>query len=174
MIEDSIMDVMNTIEYGFLDEFGNNIINDTEKWNNEFYDFYYLLDPEELLEKKVGICWDQVELERKLFNENSIENETFFIYSKDGNLLPSHTFLTYKNDNKYYWFEHSWDKYKGIHEYNNLNELLIDVRGKFVIDNNIKDVNNTYIFQYERPKYNINCDDFYRYCESQKYIELKE
>ena len=29
-----------------------------------FNKVYYLMPPEELLNKKVGVCWDQVELER--------------------------------------------------------------------------------------------------------------
>ena len=30
------------------------------------------MSPEELLIKKVGVCWDQVELERKLFEDNDV------------------------------------------------------------------------------------------------------
>ena len=56
IIENKVMDIMEDIEYGFLDEFGNNIINvDYDKWENEFYNFYYLLSPDELLEKKCGV-----------------------------------------------------------------------------------------------------------------------
>ena len=56
------MYVMNDIEYGFKDQNGKNIIYDKEKWNNEFYDFYYLQTPNELLKTKCGVCWDQDEL----------------------------------------------------------------------------------------------------------------
>ena len=174
MIEEEIMKIMNQIEYGFLDENGFNIINNTEKWDNEFYQFYYLLSPDELLEKKVGVCWDQVELERKLFNNHNVEVETYFIYAENRDELPSHTFLIYKKNNKFYWFEHSWNRYKGIHEYDSLKKLLIDVRDKFMISNNILDVNLVYIYKYEKPPYHIKCDNFYKYCEGQEYIELKE
>lgn len=119
MIEEKIMQIMDDIEYGFLDECGNNIIDyDPKKWDEEFYEFYYLLSPEELLDKKCGVCWDQVELERKIFEENHICVQTYFICTYDGDNLPSHTFLTYEKDNSFYWFEHSWGIYKGIHKYN--------------------------------------------------------
>lgn len=47
MIENKIMDIMDKIEYGFMDGDGLNIIeNNLEKWDNDFFDFYYLLAPE--------------------------------------------------------------------------------------------------------------------------------
>lgn len=67
-----IMNIMNTINYGFLDKNGNNIFD----FNNVEFIFnktYYLMSPTELLNKKVGVCWDQVELERFLFEKNSIQ-----------------------------------------------------------------------------------------------------
>ena len=79
-IEQEIMKIMNEIEYGFLDENNQNIIDiDPQKWDEHFFDFYYLLSPEELLQKKCGVCWDQVELERVLFEKNNIPIKTYFI-----------------------------------------------------------------------------------------------
>ena len=115
-----IMHVMNSIEYGFRDENNKNIIYDEEKWRNEFNDFYYLQTPKELLKSKCGICWDQVELERELFKNTKFKYETYFIYLNDNNMLPSHTFLVYQNNNNYYWFEHSWNKYMGVHQYKSM------------------------------------------------------
>ena len=174
IIENKVMDIMEDIEYGFLDEFGNNIINvDYDKWENEFYNFYYLLSPDELLEKKCGVCWDQVELERKLFNDNDIDVKTYFIFShiSDEN-LPSHTFLVYKNKDFYYWFEHSWGIYKGIHKYDSLNNLLLDVKSKFLKENNVPETAKTYVYEYSKPKKHLSCLEFYKYCESQKFVEI--
>ena len=72
--------IMNQMDYGFKDSSGQNIINNLEKWDNEFDKFYYLQTPEELLISKCGVCWDQVELERKLFSDNNINFKTYFIY----------------------------------------------------------------------------------------------
>lgn len=171
---EKIMDIVNEIEYGFKDEYGNNIIyNDPKMWNNEFDSFYYLQSPEELLKTKCGVCWDQVELERKLFANNNIIVKTFFIYISDDDMLPSHTFVSYKNDNKYYWFEHSWDKYKGIHEYNSELDLLLDIMSKFREDHTeVSKKAPLHLYEYQRPKDHIKCNEFYKYIETQNKIEF--
>lgn len=168
-----IVSIMNQIEYGFKDSSGQNIINDLSKWDNEFNKFYYLQTPDELLVSKCGVCWDQVELERKLFSDNNINFKTYFIYIIDNDMLPSHTFLVYNDDKKYYWFEHSWGEYRGIHEYNSIKNLFDDVIYKF--RNSHKEVSDNpkvFLYEYERPKHHIGCDEFYKYIETQKLIDF--
>ena len=170
-----IMDELNDIEYGFKDIYGNNLIN-SEIWDTDFSNFYFLLSPDELLSSKCGVCWDQVELERKLFNDLNIDCDTYFIYIDDKQNLPSHTFLVFQLNNKYYWFEHSWYDMKGIHEYNNLDTLLNDVKIKF-IDSRKNEINlelnyDTYIYKYNQPKYHITCDEFYSYIYTQEKISV--
>lgn len=171
-----IMNLMNSVEYGFKDKNGKNIINtDSQKWDNEFDKFYYLQTPDELLKSKCGVCWDQVELERKLFEDNNIKIKTYFIYIVENDMLPSHTFLTYENNNKYYWFEHSWGTYKGIHEYGNKLELLLDVKKKFINEHNYVSENSfLYIYEYQKPKEHITCNEFYKYIETQKLIKTNK
>lgn len=166
-----MMDIMEQIEYGFLDNNGNNICDNVDL-EYTFNKVYYIMSPEELLNKKIGVCWDQVELERKLFEESNIKNETYFIYIDDKNNLPSHTFLVYYVDNKVYWFEHSWFDEKGIHEYNNLNDLLNDVEIKFIKsrENEVPKGLDVHIYKYNKPNYNISCDEFYNYIFTQKKI----
>ena len=170
-----IMDELRNIEYGFKDKNGANLIN-SESWDKNFYNFYYLLSPEELLHSKCGVCWDQVELERKLFNDANINCDTYFIYIDDNENLPSHTFLIFQLNNKYYWFEHSWYDMKGIHEYNNIKALLNDVKNKF-IDSRKNEINSnlnyeTFIYKYNKPKYHISCDEFYSYIKTQERINI--
>ena len=167
---EEIMNVLNDIEYGFKDQEGNNIIDNKDKWDNEFDRFYYLQEPEELLNTKCGVCWDQVELERHLLSKYNIPIKTYFIYFNHDGMLPSHTFLVYEKDNKYYWFEHSWYRERGIHEYTTMEELLDDVQKKFM-----KDYQNTdgilYIYEYKKPKRHIKCMEFYDYISTQKLIK---
>ncbi len=171
MLENKIMETMNSIEYGFLDQDNNNIIKtNPKKWDEEFYDFYYLLSPNELLEKKCGVCWDQVELERFLFERENKNVRTFFICTYENDGLPSHTFLTYEKNGKVYWFEHSWGEYSGIHEYNTLKELLLDVKQKFVQNKNV----STIVYEYEKPPFHISCDEYYKFAEKGKIIRLNE
>ena len=170
-----IMQIMETISYGFKDSHGNNILDvDPEKWDQEFPEFYFLQTPEELLKSRCGVCWDQVELERKLFTDAKIKVNTYFIYLVDGNDLPSHTFLTFKDNNKYYWFEHSWQKYQGIHEYNSEKELLLDVKNLFKKDHNYgKENSPLYLYKYQKPVKHISCDDFYEYIETQEIKDVE-
>lgn len=52
-----IMDIMEQIEYGFLDNNGNNICDNVD-FEYTFNKVYYIMSPEELLNKKIGVCWD--------------------------------------------------------------------------------------------------------------------
>ena len=79
------------------------------------------------------------------------------------------------NDN-YYWFEHSWYDEKGIHEYNNIETLLNDVKIKF-IDSRKNEINldlkyDIFIYKYNQPNYHINCDEFYNYIKTQEIINI--
>ncbi len=166
------MNIMEGIQYGFKDKMGNNLIDDENEWNNEFNNFYYLQSASELLKSKCGICWDQVELERYLFNQNNIKCKTYFIFLDGKDYLPSHTFLVYICNNKYYWFEHSWTEYKGIHKYNSEIDLLNDVKEKFQKEHYILKNANIYLYENEKPKSHLRSNEFYKYIENQKRIYL--
>lgn len=168
-----IMIMMEDIEYGFLNKKGQNIFLD-ENIEDIFSKEYYLMSPKELLSKKVGVCWDQVELERKLFEDINIPTKTYFICIDDKEKLLSHTFLVYFKNNKVYWFEHSWAQEKGIHKYKNLQELLLNVKFKFIKShkNEIKSPSKVNIYKYDKPKFNISCSEFYNYIYTQEKIVL--
>lgn len=172
MVEE-IMQCLETIEYGFKDQNGFNIYKDIERWDRDFEEFYYLLSPEELLERKCGTCWEQVELERKLFSDLNITNTTYFICTYAEDASPCHTFLVYEDNGKYYWFEHSWYDYKGIHEYNSIKELLLDVKNKFI--KSYSDIEGmTFVTRYNKPPYHLKCSEMYEYMEHQELLRLNE
>ena len=120
--EFDVMELMSDIEYGWVDQ-------DNQKHVGDYDSFpyhYKLQSPKEVMKNKLGVCFDQVELERYYFKGYDIK--TYFIIYYDDNNYPNHTFLTFQKNNKYYWFEHSWEVYRGIHEYNTLNELFVVVK----------------------------------------------
>lgn len=158
-----IMDILNKIEYGWIDKNNNKYTG----VNNLFSDNYILQSPEQVLKNKVGVCWDQVELERYLFEKENINFNTYFIVHYDNDKCPTHTFLIYKANNKYYWFEHSWEKFRGIYKYNSESKALKDIKEKFIKAelNNNYDPMNLCIYKYNKPKYNISCLEFYKHCE---------
>ena len=161
MDENEVMKLMDAIDYGWLDKNG---IKHTDDFNL-FKDKYILQSPEEVIKNKIGVCWDQVELERHYFKGNSIK--TFFIVHYDNKKSPTHTFLVLKKQNNYYWFEHSWKRFRGIHKYHTLKELIEDIKNKFIHyelkDKYIKE--NLIIYEYTKPKYNISVQEFYKHCE---------
>lgn len=168
----NIMQIMEPIVYGFKDQNGFNLIQNAEYYDKHFTEFYYLQTPAELLKSQCGVCWDQVELERFLFQKEQIPVKTYFICTYDNENIPSHTFLVFQNANKYYWFEHSWFEYRGIHEYLSLKELLLSVKEKFLLSNSYISNNDfTFIYEYQIPPKHISCSGFYQYIETQKLIK---
>ena len=101
--EFEIMDLMKDIEYGWIDKNNNkhSVVDET------YSDNYILQSPNEVIKNKIGVCWDQVELERYYFKGNDWNVKTYFLVHYDGDKCPTHTFLTFEKNNKYYWFEHS-------------------------------------------------------------------
>lgn len=164
MNELEIMELMNDIEYGWVDKDKNIYLDTSEGFSSN----YALQSPEEILKTKTGVCWDQVELERYYFSQTNIPFKTYFMCYYDNDRCPTHTFLIYEKNNNYYWFEHSWKKYIGIHESNDLKELLEDIRSKF-IEMEVKDKfnkNNMMLYEYIKPSYGLSVEEFYKHCEA--------
>ena len=83
-----------------------------------------------------------------------------------GEILQSHTFLVVMIDNKYIWFEHAWEKYSGIYEYKSLDELLNDVKNKFMNEYNILDKDKVLLKSYSKPKSGINLSEYFKWVEN--------
>lgn len=162
-----VLKKLDNIKYGYVDN-NKNIYPDTlENWSSDFNKLYHLQSPDELIKNEYGVCWDQVELERYYLNKKSIKSKSYFIIAYDKKQEPTHTFITAEENNNYYWLEHSWEPYKGIHEYETLNELLIDVKVKFeesIKNQNVKNYEIA-IYEYDKPNYNISCTEFMSHCE---------
>ena len=168
--EVEVMNFMEDIQYGWCDKNQKIFVDDF----NNFGDDYRLQSPKEVIKNKVGVCWDQVELERYYFRSNDINVKTYFLVHYDNDMCPTHTFLTYEKNNKFYWFEHSWKMFRGIHEYGSLKELLSDVRNKFIRYelNNEYVESNLVLHEYSKPKYNISVQEFYEHCDKGEYIGI--
>lgn len=168
--EQEIMELMNNVEYGWIDK------NKQKHYvvDKYFSDNYVLQSPKEVLESEVGICFDQVELERYYFKNLDYDIKTYFLVYYDNDKCPAHTFLVYQKDDKYYWFEHAWKKFRGIHEFNSLSELFSDVKEKFIKDSlqDGYDKNSLVLHEYSKPKFKISTIEFYNHCDYGKFIAL--
>ena len=128
-----LLDFMSAnLKYGFVGKNRKIYVNqDSEDWN-DWYEQCLVQTGEQVLNTKVGTCWDQVELERLWFEKNKYEIKTIFIWFEVNyeNAYPTHTFLLYKKDNKWYWFENSFETCRGIYEFNTVEEAIEFVKRK--------------------------------------------
>jgi hypothetical protein len=163
---ESILESMKDIEYGIITKDGEKLGRSVGKnlTPENFYNDWYLQSPNELLKNKIGVCWDQVELERKLFEKTDYNFKTIYVELKSKN-EDTHTFLVFEKDDGWYWFEHSWDKNKGIHgPFKDHLEIVDKVVGEMQKDN---DFELNIATEYSKPKYGISCQEFMDYCKSQ-------
>lgn len=166
-----IDNVMKDIEYGWVDKTGKR-----HTKLDGFGQKYLLQLPDQLRKSKLGVCWDQVELERELFTENSIPFKTYFIVYYDGDKCPTHTFLIFHKDGKAYWYEHSWTSMRGLYQYENLESALKDIKAKFIDDelNNQYNPKKLFVYEYDAPNKNLSCPEFYKHCENGKRINISK
>ena len=71
-------------------------------------------------------------------------------------------------NNKYYYFENAWMPYKGVEEFNSLSDLLKELVlrfNKMCIEKYHLKEENTVIYEYDVPKFNICGKDFFAHCE---------
>ena len=110
---------------------------------------YYFHSPQETVERKSGICGDQVLLEKDWFNHHNIENHIISFGFKDniGNRIGGgHVFLIYVINKKYYYFENAFVPCANIIEFDTLDELIgTAIAAYLVVTNNTDKVNRLFI-----------------------------
>ena len=167
-----IDEVMSQIEYGWVDKDGNK---HTEM--SGFSDNYRLQFPDELLKSKLGVCWDQVELERKLFADLGIKVTPFFIVYYNESKCPTHTFILFEENGKTVWYEHAWLRHAGWHEYDSITDAIRDIRQIFLAEEKLENINpmNLVIYMnYPAPDKKLSCLEFYHHCEDKKNPRFKQ
>jgi hypothetical protein len=154
---------LSKIKYGWYDKEGK--LHESLKDGN-FSKNYRMQYIEDVKKHKSSICWDLCEVEREYFKKKKYSFMTVFAVLKKYKKKPCHTFLVFKDKGKYYWFESSWDKMKGVREYNSLEELFDEVRNNFEDFTKNKDFNKEEIefYKYKKPKDKIGCNGFYIHC----------
>ena len=160
------------IVFGFIGKNGKKYTNMfTKAWEEDWYSECIVQSGEEVLKTRIGTCWDQVELERLWFKTNDYEFKTIFIWFEmnEENDLPTHTFLVYKSDNKYCWFEHSFEDNKGIHEFDTFEKVIECVKQKQLeaaINSGkakIEQYNLIKAYEFEEPLSNISVSEYLKH-----------
>jgi hypothetical protein len=109
---DDLLNFMQCIQYGWVDsekvrKFDKSVGDDTE-----FNERYRLMRPYEVYKKRVGVCQDQAIFEWYVLSHLGIPCEVVFLQQF---YTSTHTFLVYKEEEKLYWFENSFQVCRGIH-----------------------------------------------------------
>lgn len=165
-------ETMSKIKYGWADTRGYTYPDLT----GDFAKDYCLQTPDELLKSQYGVCWDQVELERKILTDAKIKTSAYNIihYSEDINpKMRTHTFLLFDYDNKVYWYEHAWEKHAGTHQFSSTDDAIAAIKKIFIKDelSNRCDDDYIVIYEYPTPKPHLTLSEFYEHCESSpKYL----
>ena len=84
---------------------------------SEDYDKYYrVATPAQFVKQNGGICWDFVTYEASVFKKQfpNIKFKTYYIVFEAAPYYPTHTFLVFEKDMKFYYFESSFKRIQGI------------------------------------------------------------
>ncbi len=149
------------IKYGWYDKDGR--LHESLKEGN-FVKNYRMQDCEEIKWHKSAICWELCEMEREFFKKEDYPFITVFAMALKNKRKPCHTFLVFKDKDKYCWFEASWKRMKGIKKYDSLEELFDVIRENFYDftgskeNYKLEDVN---FYKYNKPRSGCSCNGFY-------------
>lgn len=149
--------IKQNIKYGFISSKDKNIyrrkIIGDKLYEEEILNNYYLQSPKELLENKVGICFDQVELIRYWLDRHNIINNTYYLS------FHNHAIIIYKLEDKYYLFETSLPDLNGIYKENSLIDSFKKCKS-IQEELNTKSIKRLVFHKYDKPEYNT---DFFKY-----------
>ena len=163
-----LLDYMDkNFSYGYLDKNGNIHRVEDADFDDVWYDSYVLENYDDVLRTNIGNCFDMTEFEREWFTSHGYKVSTFFemVVLPYENIYPTHSFLVFEKDNKYYHFEYSDFYNRGIHEYDSLEELLdrqFDTYLKYLDEFNIKEEEkkNIILKIFDRPKEHISAKEY--------------
>lgn len=171
---EELLNKMDDINYGWISKKDGKYYGEGEDEDEtEFFKYYYLQSPIQLCNSLIGVCWDQVQLERCWFDKHNIPYVTIYIEINDNDVCPTHTFLIYETEDGYNWFEHSWGIFKGIHKYTRMKDCITDVINKHQKFNN-DNTSPVLVTSYDKPKVGSSCIEFMDHCRSSKKLDLND
>ena len=169
------------IDYGYLGK--NNRVyhyNDSD-FDSEWYEQYILENSEELVNNSYGNCFDQVEFERDWFLKNGYEIKTIYEMVKldYNNVYPTHSFLSYKDNDCWFWFENADFDNRGIHKFNTFEELLnyqyekyVEFLKTFNITN--EELERIIVTDFEKPKEHISAEEYLNHVINSRQIKINK
>ena len=154
-------DRLNDYEY-MIPNNGNPI---THIKSDDFIKYYVLLSPNEFEKYKGGVCWDYVAYEAMYFRAKypNIKFETYYQVIDNRNDNPTHTFLIFEFNKKWYWFESSWKPNCGVYGFDNKSDCIEYIMQKLKLPGKNY---GTYICKFDATDatmYGMNCVGYMNY-----------
>lgn len=128
-------------------------------YEEELFRNYKFQCAAEVILNKYGLCYDQNELMRYWLESHNYEVFTFY------SPIRNHSFLVYKDNDKYIWIETTYKKISGMYEFDSLEDLL-----KFYITIQGQREN---IYEYSNKNYGCNFYDFITFAKNSKLVLKK-
>ena len=95
-------------------------LSDWMRKNIKYKQYTSLMSADDVYSSKEGSCHDQIMFELKMLKMiPSCSNcRAWFVFEHDGNGQggETHSYVTYKQNGKLYWFENAWSSRAGIHQ----------------------------------------------------------
>lgn len=161
------------MNYGFV--YRNKIFTqDNPNFQEEMNKFYKLRLKDDFIKSGYGVCWDFCELEREFFLSKNIPHECYFVESfvnrSQGG--PTHSFLLFKENNNWFWFEFSWGDQRGIKKYNSKEAALEDVLSKHKkFCEQIGHVSKVRLYKIDKFDKRLNAFEYVEKCINSKQIQ---
>lgn len=148
---------MDQIQYGWLDKAGQPHIGQINP--QDFYYGYRLQSPQQCMASHVGVCWDQVEVQRKFLEDMKLPVKSYYIELQN-KTKSSHTFIFFEYRDNMYYIEHSWQKFRGIYpiDNNDVNKMLHTIMERHTAEE--KDGSACKIWEYKKPEFGVSAYRF--------------
>lgn len=160
---EELLEFMNQyFSYGYLGKDGRVFVPTDMDFDSSWYLNYQLQSVDDILDTRVGNCFDMVELEREWFSSHGYQNKTFFEMVKVNyiNSYPMHSFLGYQKEGSWFLFEFSDVKHRGVFKFSCLRKLLEYQRNNYVSilkENNIleEELEKVTVTEFSKPQEKI-------------------
>ena len=171
---DDLKQFYKTCRYSLVDWKADKCWKETHK-NTAFEDWekeWKLLTPEQIIKYRCGICYDTAMMSKYFLDKWGIQNQFYFGYTKrsksdDYNDDPTHTFVIYKDQDKWKWLEGSWGPFKDNDWAESDPNTLIRNIGKALANSSHQ--TNLIARVTKFPNYGVSMANFYHFLKSQIY-----
>ena len=163
--------------YGYLSKDGRVFVPTDTDFNGSWYLNYQLQSVNDILQTRVGNCFDMVEFEREWFSNHGYQIKTFFVMVllDYNNSYSMHTFLIYQENDSWFLFEFSDFMHRGIFKFSTLKELLKYQKNNYVTilkSQSIKEkeLEKMIVKEFRKPKSEITASQYLDYVLSENFV----